>query len=91
MDSQKLDSVSSLKRSASPTYNEANELDRIDVGITGDDDSNRPERRQIGLISAIFIIFNRIIGTGYVFSTVGHAPQISHAAFIEYSPLQVQY
>ncbi|KAJ3516055.1 hypothetical protein NLJ89_g1363 [Agrocybe chaxingu] len=33
----------------------------------GDDDS-LPERRQIGLPSAVFIIFNRIIGTG-VFAT----------------------
>ena len=33
-----------------------------------DEDSVNPERRQIGLTSAIFIIFNRIIGTG-VFAT----------------------
>ncbi|KAJ3537275.1 hypothetical protein NMY22_g5656 [Coprinellus aureogranulatus] len=32
------------------------------------DDSNVENRRQIGLVSAIFIIFNRIIGTG-VFAT----------------------
>ncbi|EAU85121.2 high affinity methionine permease [Coprinopsis cinerea okayama7 len=32
------------------------------------DDSTDPNRRQIGLVSAIFIIFNRIIGTG-VFAT----------------------
>lgn len=32
------------------------------------EDSTNPEkRRQIGLVSAIFIIFNRIIGTGYVY------------------------
>ena len=30
------------------------------------DAANVPGRKQIGLFSAIFIIFNRIIGTGYV-------------------------
>ena len=31
----------------------------------GEDEGGRvPERRQIGLFSAVFIIFNRIIGTG---------------------------
>ena len=30
------------------------------------DAANVPGRKQIGLVSAIFIIFNRIIGTGYV-------------------------
>ncbi|KAG6915813.1 hypothetical protein DXG01_009687 [Tephrocybe rancida] len=32
------------------------------------DEVHNPERRQIGLVSAVFIIFNRIIGTG-VFAT----------------------
>ncbi|KAF8149114.1 high affinity methionine permease [Crassisporium funariophilum] len=46
----------------------------VDVNVAKDDnnvfgeDDSIPERRQIGLTSAIFIIFNRIIGTG-VFAT----------------------
>ncbi|KAF8887845.1 high affinity methionine permease [Gymnopilus junonius] len=36
--------------------------------IEAQDDVRVPERRQIGLFSAVFIIFNRIIGTG-VFAT----------------------
>ncbi|KAF9048972.1 high affinity methionine permease [Panaeolus papilionaceus] len=41
---------------------------RISESIVSDDDERVPERRQIGLVSAVFIIFNRIIGTG-VFAT----------------------
>ncbi|KIJ25570.1 hypothetical protein M422DRAFT_33663 [Sphaerobolus stellatus SS14] len=40
------------------------------AAYTVDRDEGPPERRQIGLFSAIFIIFNRIIGTG-VFATPG--------------------
>jgi len=42
----------------------------VDVVVEADDnidfrdDDSIPERRQIGLFSAVFIIFNRIIGTG---------------------------
>ncbi|KAG5643288.1 hypothetical protein DXG03_001255 [Asterophora parasitica] len=39
--------------------------DNVDVDV---DSVRNPERRQIGLVSAVFIIFNRIIGTG-VFAT----------------------
>lgn len=40
-----------------------------DVEVEVDvDEVRNPERRQIGLVSAVFIIFNRIIGTG-VFAT----------------------
>ena len=44
----------------------------VDVVVEADDnidfrdDDGIPERRQIGLFSAVFIIFNRIIGTGWV-------------------------
>ncbi|KIM37300.1 hypothetical protein M413DRAFT_448598 [Hebeloma cylindrosporum] len=43
-------------------------LDEVDDNIDFRDDDSVPERRQIGLFSAVFIIFNRIIGTG-VFAT----------------------
>ena len=44
----------------------------VDVVVEADDnidfrdDDSIPEPRQIGLFSAVFIIFNRIIGTGWV-------------------------
>ncbi|PPQ95601.1 hypothetical protein CVT26_008630 [Gymnopilus dilepis] len=40
----------------------------LEGSVDGQDDIRVPERRQIGLFSAVFIIFNRIIGTG-VFAT----------------------
>lgn len=39
--------------------------DSVDTAPHVDEVAN-PKRRQIGLFSAVFIIFNRIIGTGYV-------------------------
>ncbi|PPQ71257.1 hypothetical protein CVT24_009511 [Panaeolus cyanescens] len=41
---------------------------QVSESIASNDDERVPERRQIGLVSAVFIIFNRIIGTG-VFAT----------------------
>lgn len=38
----------------------------VEDSIDGQDDVRVPQRRQIGLFSAVFIIFNRIIGTGCV-------------------------
>ncbi|KAG6809376.1 hypothetical protein H0H93_015855 [Arthromyces matolae] len=35
----------------------------LDVNL---DDAHNPKRRQIGLVSAVFIIFNRMIGTGFM-------------------------
>lgn len=37
----------------------------VDSAANVDEVAN-PGRRQIGLFSAVFIVFNRIIGTGYV-------------------------
>jgi hypothetical protein len=41
------------------------EADDDNIDFRGDDDTQVPKRRQIGVFSAVFIIFNRIIGTGY--------------------------
>ena len=53
------DSLTDVKRST--IVDTATDLEG---SVDGQDDIRVPERRQIGLFSAVFIIFNRIIGTG---------------------------
>ena len=62
--------------SSAYTENEKASLEKQDVSVEDVSDDNinfhhedvvpNHERRQIGLVSAVFIIFNRIIGTGCV-------------------------
>lgn len=55
-------------------------VDHSDHSVNVDvDEVRNPERRQIGLFSAVFIIFNRIIGTGYVLliSRIASIPRIT--------------
>ncbi|THH27689.1 hypothetical protein EUX98_g6511 [Antrodiella citrinella] len=38
-------------------------------------------KRQLGLVSASFLIFNRVIGTGYILQTLAmHKPQLTHTS-----------
>lgn len=43
-------------------------VDLNNEDLTGNGTKPEPPRRQIGVFSAVFMIFNRIIGTGYAFS-----------------------
>ncbi|KIY73695.1 high affinity methionine permease [Cylindrobasidium torrendii FP15055 ss-10] len=63
--------MADLRKAPSPSsYNSGHETDKHvgDNAVVDADAESVPERRQIGLLSAVFIIFNRIIGTG-VFAT----------------------
>ncbi|PPQ92637.1 hypothetical protein CVT25_007716 [Psilocybe cyanescens] len=66
-------SLSNEEYSSEKKYHEKSDSEivhtqSVDDNIDFRDDDSIPERRQIGLFSAVFIIFNRIIGTG-VFAT----------------------
>lgn len=52
-------------KSSSPQSSSAN-VAVFRADSYADDDERVPGRKQIGLFSAVFIIFNRIIGTGWV-------------------------
>ncbi|RDB26393.1 High-affinity methionine permease [Hypsizygus marmoreus] len=62
-------SATTLKQAAEINVEPVEEdNDALSANSEEEDDGKRPERQQIGVFSAVFIIFNRIIGTG-VFAT----------------------
>lgn len=61
--------VSSRDHHEHDEYSEGDDGIAKQNAIADADAANVPTRRQIGLFSAVFIIFNRIIGTGYVVSS----------------------
>jgi len=73
-------------------YDASNSDDSLDEGIVVDPESKTSQKRTIGVVSAVFIIFNRIIGTGSVFSPPGptecQGVLIAHAG---YSRLPVRF
>lgn len=70
---------------------EVEELSVDNESIKFVDNSNVENRRQIGLTSAIFIIFNRIIGTGYVEHSNVAFSSSDTISLPVFSPLRVRF